>query len=645
MSALSQFDGSTRTPRKARTRSARPFTVPIRCLRTVRAALFFLAVAIQAVGAQNPQRHFTDGMESRFSLRQPTIHYLLTIRDGDTTGYDVQMVVGNVRDTFRLALAKHPEYDDRFFRFVERLSGGEGVTITREDSAVWRVVAPQRRAVINYRIQLPPPERPPRAAWRPFLTSSGGLVGGAHSFMYIVGAELAPSYVELSHPWPTVSTGLTPTADANTFYAANAYVLVESPILAGRLHRWGFAINRVPHSVVYWTPSPRVTFDSVAFRSGIERMATEVTRIFGRSPYRDYHFQIQDLAFGGLEHHNSVTLGAPASDLARDPHALLPEIAHEYIHTWNLVRIRPAEYVGVDHRLIKPVPTLWFSEGLTLYYADVALRRAKLPTEDSTRAAHFAGLIARYLSQPGSWRFSAEAISRVAYNAAPDALGDYNASPHLVGELLGGMLDIIVRDATDGLRSMDDVMRLMLERHGGERGFTSADVEGAVQTICACAVKPFFAAHIRGAGEIDFNRYLAMIGMRAVVTHEAVTTDGQPAPDLRLWAWEPPGDSLLALRIMNPGTIWGRAGLHSGERILSVNGSAPRTWPDFRQHLARARIGDTVTFVVRAPSAPAPRTVRVVVSGYDRPFVRIEPIANATAKQERLRRAWIDALP
>lgn len=627
------------------TRINRGVICVIRRIRVLRDSLLLLSLSAIGAEAQNPLGHFTEGIESRFSLSQPTVHYLLTVNAGDTTGFDVQMVAANVKDTFRLAMAKHPEYDDRFFRFVENVSGGSGVTITREDSAVWRVVAPERRAVINYRIRLPTPEPPPRAAWRPFLSATGGLVGGPHSFMYIVGAELAPAYVQLAQPWPNVSTGLTPTADPSTFFAPSVYALVESPILAGRLHRWGFAINRVPHSVFYWSPAARLPFDTSAFMSGVERMATEVTRLFGRSPYREYHFQFQDLAYGGLEHHNSVTIGAPAADLARDPYGELPEIAHEFIHTWNLVRIRPAEYVGVDYRTIKPVPTLWFSEGLTLYYADVVLRRAKLPARDSTRIAHLQGLIARYLAQPGSSRFSAEAISRVAYNAAPDALGDYDASTHLVGELIGSMLDVIVRDATDGTRSMDDVMRLMLERHGGEKGFTGADVENAVQRICACVVKPFFDAHVRGARPIDFNRYLGLVGLRVTTTMESVVNNGQPAPDHRLWAWNPPTDTLMAVRVMNPATVWGRAGLHSGERILSVNGTTPRTWPEFRQVIGRTRIGDTVTFVVRAQSASAPRTVRVVVSGYERPVVRIEPLPNTTEKQQRLRRAWIEASP
>jgi len=609
---------------------------------------FVLLLAFSAVAsAQNPQRHFTDGVDARFARSHPSIAYSITVREGDTTGFDVQMFVSSAPDTFRIAMARHPEYDDRFYRYVENLRSSQQATIVREDSALWRVATKDGNAVIEYRIALPTPTPPPRAAWMPFLSRTGGLIGGPHAFMYVVGAELAPAYVDVRTPWPhpSISTGLTPTAVPTTFYAANAYVLVESPILVGQFRQWGFTVDHAPHTIVYWGPPGRPSFDTAAFRNGVERLTEQAVGLFGRAPYREYTFMFQDLAFGGLEHHNSVTLGAPSDQLAQDPNALLAETAHELFHTWNLIRIRPAQYIGVTYKLIEPVPTLWFSEGLTIFYSDLLVRRARLPMSDSTRVTHLEAIIGRYLSQPTYSRFSAEQVSRVAYNAAPDALGDYSASAHLMGEVLGSMLDLIVRDATNGRRSVDDVMRLMLERGGGERGFVGADIERAVSDVCSCNVAPFFAAHVRGAQPVDFNRYLTAIGLRANVSTMAVRRDGQTVADTRLWAWNPPNDTLLSLLINNPETIWGRAGLHSGERVLSINGAPVKTWNEFRTVVGRSRLGDTVTFVVKAPQAAAQRTVRVVVSGYYRPVVRIEPIQGATPKQVRLRDAWVRGEP
>jgi predicted metalloprotease with PDZ domain len=612
--------------------------------RSILAALG-MTVAAASLGAQNAQRHFTEGVDARFARAHPVIHYRVTLSDTDTTGYNVAMSIRNARDTFRIAMAKHPEYDDTYFRQIDTIDAGGRVTVAREDSTVWRIVAPGGEALLEYRVNIRPEARP-RAAWRPFMSPTGALTGGPHTFMYVVGSEMAPAHVQVIAPtsW-SISTGLTPTADPRTFFASNAYVLVESPILTGHYRSSTFTIDGVPHTIVYWPAPTARAFDTTAFRDGVERMTRETVKLFGRPAYREYIFQFQDQAWGGLEHHNSVTLGARSDLLAQSPHALLPETAHEFIHTWNLMRIRPAEYVGVTYKQIAPVPTLWFSEGLTIFYSDLMIRRAGLPTSEATRVERLQSILARYLSMPGNARFSAEQIGRVAYNARPDALGDYVTSAHLQGEVLGNMLDLIIRDATNGRSSMDDVMRLLVERTAGPRGMTGADIEQSVADVCKCVVKPFFDTYVRGAKALDYNRYLGLIGLRATDTTEQVVRESQPVPDHRLWAWTAPGDTLLSLLVNNPTTIWGQAGLHSGERLITFNGNSVRTWPEFRQALSSTRIGDVVHLVVKPRGTAEARTVTVTVKGHDRPVVRIEEIPTATEKQVRLREAWLAGSP
>jgi predicted metalloprotease with PDZ domain len=555
------------------------------------------------------------------------------------------MHLKNLPDTFRLAMSVHPEYDDRYWRFVRDLrvdSTGATATIVREDSAVWRVSAPGGTAVVHYRIQLPPPLPSPRGAWRPFLSPTGGLTGAAHAFMYIVGAELAPAYVTLDLPagWQ-IATGLEPTADPRIFFAPTVDVLVESPILIGRLHRWRFAVDDVPHNVVYWALPDATPFDTGAFVSGVEGIVRQAVAIFGRPPYREYTFLYQDGSYGALEHPNSVILGAPSADLAKGFSDMLGETSHEYFHTWNLMRIRPVEYRSVSYTPQPPVHGLWFSEGVTMLYSDLLLRRAGL-AQSGSRIEHLEGLIARYLGESGNSRFSAESISAVA-EGAPGALGDYSASTHLQGELLGTIIDLVIRDATRGQRSMDDVMRLMLERYSGDRGFEGRDVEGVVEEVCHCEVTPMFDEYIRNGGHpIDFDRYLALAGLRTRATWNPARWNGQMQPDLRIWAWPRP-DSTLGLGIGDPESIWAKAGLHTGDQLVSVNGVPATTWRAMRVVLGDLKLGNTVEVVVRRPSGPF--TARVVVTGYQEPTVHIEEIPNATEWQRALRTEWVTGQP
>ncbi len=606
-----------------------------------------VAVAMPAV-AQHPLTHPVDAVELRFARAQPVVSYTLRIDAADLSVWQVAMRVRNAPDTFRIAMAAHPEYDDRYWRFVDSLrvdAGGRPGMLTREDSALWRVVAPGGDATIRYRIRLPPTEASPRAAWRPFLTTTGGLTGGPHGFMYLPGATLAPAHVRVELPsgW-NVATGLTPTSDPRTFFAASADVLVDSPIFVGSFRSWHFNLDGVPHRVVYWPLANATPFDTIAFVGAIEAIARQAVALFGRPPYREYTFVFQDGAYGGLEHLNSATLGAPSDELARDPRPLIAEAAHEFVHTWNLMRIRPAERAGVSFTQTGQSRGLWFSEGLAMFYADLLPRRAGLRVRDSTRVVHLERLLERYLANAGNAAISPERASLAEYGTPPGSLGDYDPSVHAQGEVLGVMLDLIVRDATAGRRSIDDVMRAMLERFAGERGFTGRDIERTVATVCGCQTGVFFDSYVRNARQVDFDRYLRLIGFRARVRWEpALGADGQTLPDRRVVAWMPPGETSLSLLLTDPSSVWGRAGLHTGDRVVAVNREPIGGWPEFRAAVGRARVGDTVTVDVRRPTGPWRATV--VVRGYNRPTVRIEELPALTERQRTLQAQWLAGRP
>ena len=193
---------------------------------------------------------------------------------------------------------------------------------------------------------------------------------------------------------------------------------------------------------------------------------------------------------------------------------------------------------------------------------------------------------------------------------------------------------------------MDDVMRLLFnqasprspspEGRGGQGVRTNGRViEQAIELVCGCDATPFFDAHVRGARAIDFDRWLGMIGLRTHVTWGPAVYNGEPERDLRVWGFE--RDSTIRLVINNATSIWGRAGLHSRDRLVNVNGAEVKTWLELRGKLQALRIGDTVRVEVMRPAGPFVATV--VVAGFERPTVRLERLPNATVAQRRLAEA------
>jgi len=275
---------------------------------------------------------------------RPVINYILKIDPADLTSLQVEMDIRNVPDTFQVAMVAHPEYDDRYWRFIKdmKVEDKNGkAKITRQDSALWRIIVQNSAATLSYKLQLPPKEQNP-SAWKPFIDSSGALIGGTHSFMYIVGATNAPSHITLQLPkyWQ-VATSLTRTSAENVYYAPSVEALIDAPILCGALKVWPFTVNGISHDVVYYSKVP-ISFDSARLVDAIKKIVEQASALFHGLPYKKYLFLLRDNAYGALEHRDCLTLGAPASELEKDFQPIIADIAHEYFHAWNLVRIRPA---------------------------------------------------------------------------------------------------------------------------------------------------------------------------------------------------------------------------------------------------------------------------------------------------------------
>ena len=138
---------------------------------------------------------------------------------------------------------------------------------------------------------------------------------------------------------------------------------------------------------------------------------------------------------------------------------------------------------------------------------------------------------------------------------------------------------------------------------------------------------------------MDFDHYLRAIGMRTTVSWSpALSSAGKPEPDLRVGTLVMSEDSTLRLRIIDPTGVWGRAGLHTGDRVVSVDGHPVATSTDFRSWLGKLRIGDIAHLEVARSGAVS--KVAVVITGYNRPTVKIDEIADATAEQKRLGAQW-----
>jgi predicted metalloprotease with PDZ domain len=562
----------------------------------------------------------------------------------------VSIEVHGAPEHFHLAMKVHAEYDAAYWRYISDLRVEPAMpaatlpAVERSDSTLWTVTLPGGSGVIRYRVHIQPPPKGPRRAWLPVARPDGALLNPPDFFLYIPELANAPVMLHLAIPrsW-RVATALHQLDSPAHRSAPDAVTLLDSPIMLGALHQWDFCDGATSYHVAYWPLLAAPPPDSLALVDALQRLVHEAAGVFGRGPAPDYWFLIQDGASDALEHAASVTIGAPGVSRAMDPRASLFDIAHEFFHTWNLVAIRPLGFNELSYRAPARTPSLWLGEGVTLYYADALVRRAGLADTSRTRLDHLGALAARYLAIPAIRSTSPERAS-LAFEDSPLTNPDATSGYYLQGELLGDVIDALVRDSTRETRGLDDVMRALFSasQRPGYRGYAPADVERSIDSVCDCNTSTLFRNQIRGTGPIAIASVVERLGL-TMETDSVLVTDsaGNPSPDLRLGVDFPDAGAPARLIINNPATAWARAGFRTGDVLESLNGATPRSYQELRQVLGALRVGSKAEVDVVRDGAPV--HIRAEVASYFTPRVRFTEQPGATVEQHRRRAQWLGA--
>ena len=622
----------------------------------------------------------TLGLTASHKPKPAVVYYDLTIDPADPSSIRVRVSMqGGTSRSVRLGMATHPEYDDRFWRYLTdwQVNGFDKRAILAIDkNNVWRVISHAGYANVSYRIALPHEDSTNRAAWHTGLRSDGGSINPMDTFLYLPDYPNTEVHVTLNLPTGHLFWGVpvesfnwgnqamvvrsapatVPVPEPTTQQRSPQFdpldrptsvnaittdieTLLDSPILYGKnLRHWTFEIDGVRHLIAYW-PLPNATpFDTTAFVDAIQKVAREAVAVFGKPAYPFYQFLLEDGAYGALEHKNSVTIGMPSRDLARDPYAYLFELAHEFFHAWNLVRLYPEGRgkLSVDH----PAHStgLWLSEGVTIYYAEALTRRAGFPEDNRSRKDLLARQLEIYYERPGNTHISPEVASARAVDTT-GINGDYEPNYYVQGRLIGTALDLILRDSTRGAKGLDDFMRAMYDRYAMKRGFTTSDVERTASDVCMCNLRGFFDDHVRNARALDFTPYLKTIGLAIKVDTVAGTdTAGRALPDTRIWAYPRASDRRMRVWIQDPSSAWARAGLRTGQDLVAFNGIKVDSFPDWRRAIRTVTLGSDVPVDIIADGKP--QRITVHVPGFRRPRVTItEDQASSPAEIER-RQKW-----
>ena len=570
----------------------------------------------------------------------PQLFYSVTVPT-DRSAYLVELQITNPPGRGRLVI---PNWAPGAYRLMDSwqnirdvvaLSPAGDTLPLRQDSPISWVIDPKgaARITVRYTAGLRDSEQWRRPNNRWFLRSTSGVVDGPRTFLYLDGWKQAPARVTFQVPagW-RIATGLAPTTSDSTTFAAPSYdVLIDSPVLLGKFLTYAFSAAGTPHRAVVDLGGGRAEAPGV-FVDMLRRISTTAICIFGSAPYTDYTYIFVGGRGGGLEHLNSTTIGVTTGTLARNPRGAEAVSAHEFFHAWNVKRIRPVELGPFDYEHEVRTVNLWWSEGVTDYYADVILVRAGLDSP-ADFAQGLATSIGNYRSNPARLLVSPERSSWTVWDS-PAVNNSYVISYYLQGELLGFLLDLAIRDSTDNAKSLDDVMRYLLDHYAGERGFTRDELVAAVRSATGHDFEEFWRLYVSGATEIPWDDYLRAAGWDVVFTEA-------PDVDARIGSIPPAVQGGRWRAVAAPGSAAERAGLRTGDELVRINRRPVIDGTDVTT--AVRAIGPSAEVVVEVVRDDSPLTIRFEAGTYNRVRAQLRDLPSPTAKMRRIRAGLLRA--
>jgi predicted metalloprotease with PDZ domain len=528
------------------------------------------------------------------------------------------------------------EYERNVEAVTAAAPDGRALAVVKSDKNRWRVTTGGAATVtVKYRVY--GREMSVRTNW---VESGFALVNGAPTFLTLADRTRRAHEVTISPAtgWSRSMTGLPEMAGAPHRYRAPDFdTLADSPIVVGNPTVYEFTVDGKKHYLV--NEGEGGVFDGARAAKDLEAIVREHRRMWGSLPYEKYLFlNLLTESGGGLEHKNSTVLMASrwATRTRRSYVSWLDLASHEYFHVWNVKRLRPVELGPFDYENEVHTKSLWIAEGVTEYYADLAVHRAGLMTRDEYLDS-LSDRIEELQTTPGRLVQSAEMASFDAWIKyyRPDENSINTAvSYYTKGSVVALLLDARVRKATNGAKSLDDVMKAAYDKYSGTRGYTADEFRGVAEQVAGTSLKAFWDAAVSGTAELDYTEALDTLGLR--FRSVSVPADRPGRPWLGIGTRNDAGRLLVTqVRRDTPALA---AGLNVDDEILAIDDYRVRA-DRLDNRLDQYRPGDKVTLLV----ARREQLLRLEVTfGTEPPRAwRLEVNPSATDVQQSSRGRWL----
>jgi predicted metalloprotease with PDZ domain len=436
------------------------------------------------------------------------------------------------------------DYASRVQNLSAHTADGQALTVEQPTKNRWRIATKgAANVIVSYQLL---------CTGRSVTTNWVGedllVLNGAAAFITLADKVRRPHEVRLELPsqWKRAMSGLDAAPDGNPshFRAADYDTLVDTPIVAGDLSVREFTVEGSRHQLV--DAGDYKKWDGQRGAQDLEKIVRAAKAYWGVLPFKRYVFlNVFRQGGGGLEHSNS-TLLTSSPNMTTPTLRWLSFVSHEYVHAFNVKRLRPVELSSFDYERPPNTSSLWISEGLTTYGADLVVARAGL-----CNTQEFLSMLSSHITSlqnaPGRLKQTLAQASFDVWSSGTSGVGRDTQnliSYYVKGPVIGFLLDAKIQRATAGKKSLDDAMRLAYKRYSGARGFTPEQFRQTAEEVAGIDLKAAFRQWLDSTEELDYTEALDWFGLRfaedaqpAKAWQLAVRADATAQQQSRLQTW------------------------------------------------------------------------------------------------------------
>ena len=473
----------------------------------------------------------------------------------------------------------------------------------------------------------------------PYLSEERAYIIPAGICMHPANKINLASIVELVtvNNW-SVTTGLDKVPGKDHTYTATDFdILYDCPILVGPLDSLpSFHVKGIPH---YFKGIKLGDFDRKKLIDDLQKIVETSTNLIGHIPYKHYTFIAIGPGAGGIEHLNNTTFSFNGNNL-HDRSAYLRMLfflTHEYFHHYNVKRIRPIELGPFDYDQGNRTNSLWVSEGISVYYEYLIVRRAGLCTNEELLDA-LRKNISAFENKTGKKYQTLAQASWETWNDGPfgrvNDVINKTISYYDKGPAVAMLFDFKIRQLTSNKKSLDDVMRLLYYQYylKKNRGFTEVELKQAFEKIAGGKLNALMD-YVYTTQEIDYDTYLNYAGLQ---------TDDSLRSLPGAWvgmSTRKRQDTIQVSSVEYESPAW-NAGLRQGMVLVSMNNLPPVL---IEEMVKQVSPGDKTSLEILSEN----KLNTVILEWGQRKLksYALSPIANLTKRQQVIYYSWITGKP